>query len=387
MNKPFWRIRIPLRCALVLLFGFLPEAAGQQSEGGDQQECRAGFDVGSSGIRLGSNSGEADNAESRPINYLADLNENNDQFKITTIDKTVGWFQVLRAETELPSDCKTVAGGFSAWRRAVQDGDPGEVADVLADIHHRTGVPLYVIPLEEEGKYGYRAAQAALDEQLTTQAIWDIGGGSMQIAQEDAAWGSALGQREWRRLFCATIKHDPRPDCAPNPVGDEALGSATEVLAGHVEAARDTLGVRFTVTAISPPIVRTMHPILKCLTRDHITGGSVDETGFDREALAQAIDRLAPSNDEGIRQILNDCDEVGSDFISTAVTDMLLVHAFMEGLAIDRLEVAVVKINNVAGLIADDLAFAWAKEYDCYLERLREQGVNAYRSDPATCPN
>ena len=87
MNKPFWRIRIPLRCALVLLFGLLPEAAGQQSEGGDQQECRAGFDVGSSGIRLGSNSGEADNAESRPINYLADLNENNDEFKVTTIDK------------------------------------------------------------------------------------------------------------------------------------------------------------------------------------------------------------------------------------------------------------------------------------------------------------
>jgi hypothetical protein len=84
---------------------------------------------------------------------------------------------------------------------------------------------------------------------------------------------------------------------------------------------------------------------------------------------------------------LDDCDEVGSDFISTAVTDMLLVHAFMEGLAIDRLEVAVVKINNVAGLIADDHAFAWAKEYDCYLERLREQGVSAYRSDPATCPN
>jgi exopolyphosphatase/pppGpp-phosphohydrolase len=171
MNKPFWRIT-SIRCALVLLFGFLPEAAGQLSEGGDQLECRAGFDVGSSGIRLGSNSGEANEAESRPINYLADLNENNDRFKVTTIDKTVGWFQVLRAETELPSDCKTVAGGFSAWRRAVQDGDRGEVADVLADIHHRTGVALYVIPPEEEGKYAYRAAQAALDEQLTTQAIW-----------------------------------------------------------------------------------------------------------------------------------------------------------------------------------------------------------------------
>src|SRR5262245_19285342 len=124
MNKYTGKSKIRVLGGLVILFGFLSEVGAQSSEAGDQVACRAGFDVGSSGIRLGSNATKGKQSDSRPINYLADLNENNDRFKTTTIDETIGWFQVLRAEVELPSDCKTVAGGFSAWRRAVQDGNP-----------------------------------------------------------------------------------------------------------------------------------------------------------------------------------------------------------------------------------------------------------------------
>jgi hypothetical protein len=121
--------------------------------------------------------------------------------------------------------------------------------------------------------------------------------------------------------------------------------------------------------------------------------GSVGDNSFDIKALSNAVEQVIGKNDKKIGEMIDvtveGCTKPDDQYISTSVTDMLLVHTFMKGLSIDRLEVLPdVKINNAVGIIGDDRAFAWEEvDYSCYLNALLEMGLPAYvDAKPADCP-
>lgn len=318
------------------------------------------------------------------IDYLADV------WRHETLDETVQPTVEALRRLSPGDECTAVGGGYSAWRLAVEKGHAAQVADTLLHIRQQTGVSVYVIPQAVEGAYAYYAARQQLGADLGTRFILDVGGGSMQLAARDTGWGSALGQKAWRKLFCARIKGDGGEGCATNPVGAEAMAASQRLLAAPVAEAKTILGSGFTVTAVSVPVVRGIHPVLARLWQQgKIPAGQVDSRGFDRTALEAAIHRLSSLDDDGIARELGGCGEgavCSPRFLPTLVTDMLLVRTFMAGLDIARMEVAEADLTNVPGILADQRAFAWAGRYECYVSRLRMDGIVAYTSDISTCP-
>jgi hypothetical protein len=313
------------------------------------------------------------------------------EFEDTTIKKTIELLKNLAVAAGIPKDCKFVAGGFSAWRYALR-GSKDKLVKQLIEIRAKSGVPVYLIPIPVEGTFGYQAAKAKglQSEQLT----WDIGGGSMQIAKHDVAWGNDdLGQRAWRDKFCTEIRGVER-GCSPNPISPEERTKVEATLAPYISDADLEMAKwnkdRTTVTAISAPVARTMLTIVRC--RKKIIG-SVGDNSFDIKALSNAVEHVIGKNDKKIGEMIDvtveGCTKPDDQYISTSVTDMLLVHTFMKGLSIDRLEVLPdVKINNAVGIIGDDRAFAWEEvDYSCYLNALLEMGLPAYvDAKPADCP-
>jgi hypothetical protein len=363
-------VRLPLTIAALLLLAAAPVLA--------QPVCLTGFDIGSSGIRVGSTTGTLSGKVA--IDYLADV------WADGRIDATNDQTAQALVKLAQGSPCPAVAGAYSAWRLAAEKGGPDKVAETLRTLHDRTGVAIFVIPQAVEGSYGYYAARQALGERLSTPYILDIGGGSMQFAARDNGWGAALGQKAWAKTVCAELKHSPAADCLPNPVGTDAGTRAQAVLAPLVAEARKTVGSGLAVTAISSPVVRGIHPILRYLAKSEpALAGHVDGGGFDLAALDIAIRLLAELDDDGIRARLTGCRDCAPQFVRTNVTDMLLVQGLMAGLDIPRLEVAEADITNVPGLLADSRAAGWAGHYACYLDRLAAQGVDAYGTSPDTC--
>ncbi|MEO5346790.1 MAG: hypothetical protein H7834_10490 [Magnetococcus sp. YQC-9] len=383
MTRPFQRHRFlfsPLFLGLLFSLGSSPAWA---------QGCRIGFDVGSTGIRVG----PAKNPDKAKvaIDYLGDVWPDHEIN--LTVDQTIQALHELPKRAGAPEGCLPVAGGYSAWRFAVQKGDPARLAMTLAKIHEQTGVPLFVIPQDIEGVHGFQAARQQLGDKLTTPFIFDLGGGSLQIAGEKTGWGTDLGQKAWRKLFCEQIKKNKDPSCAPNPVGIQALGETIRFLQPRMDEAIRIVGTGIAVTAVSAPVVKTIHPVLKFLAgeRQAIPSGGVDERGFDRETLADAIGLLQAMDDDDLSRLFSDPTHHGANpvcenrYLATLVTDMLLVNALMEALEIQRLEVAFASITNVPGLIVDPYAASWRNHYPCYLKKLVEIGVDAFKADPESC--
>ncbi|MBF0425095.1 MAG: hypothetical protein HQL66_04670 [Magnetococcales bacterium] len=376
-NSAGWRGGMVL--LLILLF------AGSEALA---QGCRIGFDLGSTGVRVGS----ATHPEQAKvaIDYLADIRANHAIDR--TIEPTIEALTTLPKVANLPADCTAVAGGYSAWRLALREASPARLAATLRTIHERTHVALFIIPQDVEGNYGYLAAKSLLGAALKTPFILDLGGGSMQIAGATSGWGSDLGQKSWHDLFCKQIQGNSDPVCPANPVGGKAPGRAATLLAPQVAAAKAALGTGLTLTAVTPPVVNAVHPVVRFLAETHrgVTT-AVDAQGFSHAALVQAIAQLATRDNAAITELLDGCREQTGQpicaprLLPMLVTDMLLLHAFMDGLGIARLEVAAAGINNVPGILADPRAAAWAGHYPCYLQKLAEIGGEAFKADPRAC--
>lgn len=345
-------------------------------------DCRVGFDVGSSGIRVGESRRPGQARAS--IDYLGDVWANGTLKD--SIDPTIKAFADLPARAGLPSHCRSIAGGYSAWRLALNQGHAFDVAQSLRRIHGESGVALFVIPQSVEGSYAHFAARQQLGSRLVTSHILDVGGGSVQIAGEQGGWGAALGQKAWRVRFCQDIKASPTGQCQVNPVGPDAMAQADRILAAELEKAEAFVGQGISLTAVSAPVVKTMLPVLDNLRGRGLIAGRVDAHGFDRIALEQAIALLGRLDDTAIRALLADCHRCGADFVSSWVTDMLLVQAILARLQVNDLTVAEADLTNVPGLLADPRLIHWEGRFACYLTRLTAQGADAFLSDPESCP-
>lgn len=340
-------------------------------------DCRIAFDMGSSGVRAGSNQATAQPRVD--IDVLADVVA--DGRIDTTLDDTVLALRELPQRGGFPAACTRFGGGFSAWRLALQQGGGGAMAALLAAIRARSGVALLVIPQEVEGRYAYLAAQQALGPALRTTHILDIGGGSLQVAAATFSWGAALGQKAWKGLWCEAL-HGRRTPCAIGAVDAETLSRARELAARQLAPLAASLPGPITLTAISRPVTRGIHPALQRLAAARLIDPAlVDGQGFAAPALAAALTVLAPMN----RDARQHATGLSAAFVPYLLSDLLLTEAVLRASGAPRLDVAESTVSNLPGLLADERAHAWASRHDCYLARLRELGEEAYAADPARC--
>lgn len=335
-------------------------------------ECRVAFDMGSSGIRAGaSNSPATSRAE---IDYLGPLwaGRGLDETLVPTIQA----LRELPIQAGFADECTRAAGGFSAWRLALQQ-DAGRLAAALRRIHAESGVALLVMPQVREGAYGFLGARQLLGDQLTTSHVLDIGGGSLQVAGERTAYGEPLGQKVVQRALCQEIRNSESTPCTLQPLTGDELAIARYLLREKLAGVAPALPETVTMTAISRPVSRGVAPAVA-----RLSGEGAGPRGFRRAALSRAIEQIANLTQEETAAV------VGSPaaYVAYLLSDMLLVEGLLQATGGEELQVAELDLTNLPGLLADDRLFDWAGHYGCYLDRLRDLGLDAYASDPASCP-
>lgn len=342
-----------------------------------EEACRIAFDLGSSGVRAGSTA-SAQTART-DIDYLADLWA--DHHLDSSLPATVEAFLQLPRQAEFPANCVQVAGGFSAWRMALAQEGADELAGALEKLHRDSGVAVLVVPQKAEGRYGYVAAQGRLGGELRTSHILDIGGGSLQVAGRDSAWGGALGQKAWNRILCNQLRPGGHPPCDFRGLSAQEVAEARRLIGERLGSLAADIPVPVTLTAISRPVSQGIHPALRQLAAAGLLEGAVDVAGFDLEAVRAAVTQLAPLGAEERIRLTG----ISPPFSVYLLSDLILVEGILTATGVRRLEVSELDLSNVPGLLADDRAFAWARQYGCYLDRLRQLGEAAYDADPAAC--
>ena len=327
--------------------------------------------MGSSGIRAGASNSVT--TQRVNVDYLTPLWAGRSLDE--TIATTISALRDLPAKAGFATECARVGGGFSAWRLALQLGAHNLTA-TLRRIQAESGVAVLVIPQEQEGTYGYRGARQLMGNSLTTSHVLDIGGGSLQIAGEKSTFGDALGQKIWHRTLCSEIRATTSTPCALQPMTDQELTRARALLAKKLGGITTTLPANVTMTAISRPVSRGVMPAVQ-----HLAGEPAAIKTLQRSALITAIQRIAGLTSEETATLLGSAKAHAAYLLS----DMLLVEGLLQATNAETLHVAELDLTNLPGLLADDRAFSWSERYDCYLGRLPNLGLDAYRSDPATC--
>lgn len=338
------------------------------------ESCRVAFDLGSSGLRGGASNSAVMAQFDR--DFLALLGPGNDAQ--AAVKTTADALRDVMARGGFDPACHKVGGGFSAWRRALET-QPVWLQEVLAGIHAASGVAVLVLPENVEGRYGYIGARQALADRLVTSHILDLGGGSLQIAGEGSGVGAMLGQKLWHQRLCEALRpgHDGLP-CVLLPLSAAELQQARQLAADQLRTVTAALPPRLSLTAISRPVTRGIVPAVARLASTQ--GTAV----LHRDALRVALGRLAGLNDDEMQDITSSV----PPYARYLPSDMILVEGIMTQLGLESLQIAEVGLTNVAGLLQDDQAYRWGGDhYACYLTRLGRDGLGAYASDPATCPD
>ena len=333
--------------------------------------CRVAFDIGSSGIRAG-----ASNSTAMPqtdIDYLGPLWAGGSLRQ--TLAPTVAALRELPRDAGFGPDCERVGGGFSAWRLALQQ-DAGELLAVMARVRADSGVAVLVVPQAIEGSYAYTGTRLALGPTLATSHVLDIGGGSLQVADADHSFGAALGQKSWHRLLCITLGRGGDAPCTLQPLTGDELAAARRLAKESLQGLEAALPEAVRMTAISRPVTRGILPAL-----EHLGSATTNPPSLLRSDIEAAIARIAPLSVAETAKLIDKPKHLAAYLIS----NLLLVEELLRATGSDELQAVDIELNNIAGLLADDRAYAWGRHYDCYLERLGRIGEQAWASDPATC--
>jgi hypothetical protein len=334
------------------------------------ESCRVAFDLGSSGIRAGaSNSSTVTRTD---IDYLGALWHENGLERIT--QPTIEALKNLPRKAEFDETCERVAGGFSAWRLALEQ-NPTALTQTLAYIREKSGVPILVIPQNQEGFYGYHGAKQLLGERLKTSHVLDLGGGSLQIAGEHQTFILSLGQKVWHRQLCQHLRHTDEKHCALLPLTETDLEKARAFLAEKLHNIPTALPEQISLTAVSRPVSRGIVPILQRLLGDNAT------PTISRTSISTAIKHLADNLSEQPPTPLDT-----KNHLMYAVSDLLLLEGLMSATHLETLHVAEIDLTNLPGLLSDDRAFKWGQHYSCYLNLLTQNGESAYFNDTKNCP-
>lgn len=336
------------------------------------EPCRIAFDMGSSGIRSGTTKSSV--TEWVNIDYLGLLWTEHGLEK--TLAPTIAALRNLPEQGRFSTDCLRVGGGFSAWRLALQQ-DSEKLTSILARIHKSSGVGVLVISPLQESAYGYFGARQLLGNGLTTSHVLDIGGGSLQIAGESTSYGEALGQKVWHRYLCQTIRNSSSTPCALQPMTGAELEIARTLLAEKLQGVALALPGNTLMTAISRPVSRGVLPAVQ-----RLSGEGAGLKVLRLPAVTMTISQIARFTSAETSAMIGG----GTTYVGYLLSDLLLVEGLMRVTGGGDLQVAEIDLNNLSGLLADDRAYAWSRRYDCYLERLYRLGLEAYASDPTTCP-
>lgn len=336
--------------------------------------CRVAFDMGSSGVRAAAaGPGTTAAMPRRDLDLLQPLWRS--QSLEEPLPQVIAVLQELPRQARWPADCARLGAGFSAWRLAWQLDGP-RLLGQLRRLQTEAQVPVLVMPAQIEGRYAHESAQRVLGPRLATSHVLDIGGGSLQVAGVASSFSAELGQKAWHRRLCQALRSSPT--CVLEALDAAELQRARALLDAQLADLPIQLGAGVRLTALSRPVTRGVAP---ALARLRGAAGAQAASSLSLGDLRWAIGQLAPLP---LQEVATRAGAAPA-FATYLLSDLLLTEGLLRVTGGQALQLAELDLNNLPALLADERAFAWARHYPCYLERLAAEGPAAYFSDPSTC--
>ncbi|GAB7023542.1 Ppx/GppA phosphatase family protein [Salidesulfovibrio brasiliensis] len=305
--------------------------------GRDEMVRRAAFDIGSGSIKcvvadVNTATGKVVKEHLR-INVKADFVE-----KLTgRADERIPPAMMAEGMT-LMLQLKTRARNAGAEEYAAVATEAFRMAkngrDFAKRLTEEAGIPTRVIGVDEEALLGIVAARLKKDIPKGPVAVWDVGGGSMQITLIDDKpvffYSSKLGSIPFKNLIVEEIQN--KPGSSPNPISyaesDRALQRARAEAARIPEKEKRRLSSgEFPVLGIGPVHNRSILPQVQ---------NKAPYTGQD---IAYAITSSLNKTDS----------EIGGAFAPTQVSNLILILGFMQELGI--MQVEPVRVTLADGLL------------------------------------
>lgn len=220
-------------------------------------------------------------------------------------------------------DVKGVA--TSAFRKA-KNGEK-----IISGFINQHKLNLKIITQSEEALYGVLAAKQYVDSN-TSYLVWDIGGGSMQITLNDngniTQYFGNLASVPFKKVVLK-IKESKKD--SPNPIGQ-----------------------RFSVLAEDHAVKYSLKnlpkPLLNLPRQTKVLGiGGVHYYSVKGQTKTKDFYTINDLQKAIGSNILKNDDQIGGDYASTDVSNLILVKGFMTGMKLEK--VWPVKINMAHGIL------------------------------------
>lgn len=299
---------------------------------------RACFDIGSGSTKMVvadvdtvKHSIEIVYEENAKVDYKGDLdNSTNNCFSSAILEQGLKVLNEL-AQKAHQKGAKQFAGVATAAFRTSDNGK-----EYLNQIEDKLGICVSLISQKEEAEMGFMAACQGEDNKDI--AVWDIGGGSMQISCYDKNKEFQIYEGQFAsnnmKTFLINLKEMPNLT-TPNPVGK-----------------KDTIIALKHVKALANQIKPEMKEALKNAKVIGIGGVHYYSVcpqinkELNKKEKKYAVDELK----ETLKKRYNKTnEEIGGEYADTEVGNLILVLGYMKTLGIK--EVQTKKINMAHGLL------------------------------------
>jgi len=268
------------------------------------------------------------------VGYKADLKASSDnKLSNEILDKGANTLITLKnlAQEFNPKSYKAVA--TSAFRSAVN----GNFAKNL--LQSKTNIDIRIINQKEEARLGFAAASDLIDASLSDIVVWDIGGGSMQIStlKDDKELEVYLGKVasvSFKDHIIEQVQYNSLTDTkTPNPISPVDYNLAR----------RDAFAIASLTTSrvLRDKLKKPETVVIGIGGVHHYSIASNISTNnmYTRDELTQRIANQLGKTDE----------QIGGEYASTDVSNLILVKGFMDALGIELVNTG--NINLATGLL------------------------------------
>ncbi|MCB0392970.1 MAG: hypothetical protein KDD25_00330 [Bdellovibrionales bacterium] len=333
-----------MRIHLFILFiTFIFTASCQTTNGSfDCIQRRAAFDIGSESTRI--KVADVDTChfkivkvildESRKVSYKNDISNSpkkkfSEQIKVSGINALTEL--KLMADKLDPKPIEYVGLATSAWRDAINSEEFAE------RVRKETKISIHVITQKLEAKMGYLGALATTQNASAGAVVWDIGGGSQQIITKSdddfVVFESQMASVDFKNLVIKNVKmKDPKRVSTPNPISPTQAGKAKALAKGVVKDAPEEIRKAIKENPEQIYGIGGVHYY-------SIRGQTKTQTEYSSDDVQKAVQAQSGKSDQ----------QVGGEYASTDVTNLILVQGMMEALGISKVKLA--KVNMTDGAL------------------------------------
>lgn len=272
--------------------------------------------------------------ESFPVQYQEQLSKNPQNMFDENVMRT--GIDAIKKSKEIANKYhaqKVIAVATASFRKAANS------QEFIDRIYKETGVQVYVIDQELEGKLAFNAVLSQGNYDPKDLIVWDIGGGSLQMTALDEKGNYQIFRGEVASIHFKNMmiehvqKRSPDEITTPNPMATdeihEGLVHARELATKVDKVFKDRIKAPGSqIVGVGNIFAYGIYPLVG------------NKSPYTKEELNQALMTLAHKSDEELG---------GGEYINVLVSNSILVLGYMQGLNIHQMEA--LDVNNADGAV------------------------------------